>query len=272
MSFSRKEFLSFEEVAEYLTSQGYPYSLDSEHGYNRLRDLILDLHHERKLAPVFYYCGWGAVTVVNQENLEVIDSGEVYLRSYFCVVEAAEILRKLFKDRKYIDIKQYHCYHYSLKDIARLPIHGDDASICCNSTSLTTVEVEVGEPSFFVGVDDFRYARKVFDKFFNIDNLDEQSQKSIEVSSQPTQANAEIIALRRNTVNDISYTTPAIDIMNEVIKEFWISYNPDQPAPKQSTITKWITDNFDNVSDALALNIDKVCRHSDAKSGGQYKR
>lgn len=76
-----------------------------------------------------------------------------------------------------------------------------------------------------------------------------------------------------NPDNDKSiYTTPAINIMNAVITEFWINYHPDQPAPKQSTITKWIIDNFDGISDALALNIDKVCRHSDARSGGKYKR
>lgn len=68
------------------------------------------------------------------------------------------------------------------------------------------------------------------------------------------------------------YTTPAMQIMNKVITQFWINYDPSQPAPKQSTITKWITDNFDNISPALALNIDKVCRHSDARSGGKYKR
>lgn len=68
------------------------------------------------------------------------------------------------------------------------------------------------------------------------------------------------------------YVTPAINIMNAVIVEFWINYDPNNPAPKQSTITDWITNNFEGVSDALALNIDKVCRHTSARSGGKYKR
>ena len=72
--------------------------------------------------------------------------------------------------------------------------------------------------------------------------------------------------------NKFPYVTPAISIMNEVIAEFWVDYNPNDPAPKQSTITDWITDKFDGVSDALALNIDKVCRHTSARSGGKYKR
>ena len=94
----------------------------------------------------------------------------------------------------------------------------------------------------------------------------------------------EELATANNTIKDLknkpaqveavkySYTTPAMEIMDAVINEFWINYDSDQPAPKQSTITEWITDNFDDISYALALNIDKVCRHSDARSGGKYKR
>ena len=91
-----------------------------------------------------------------------------------------------------------------------------------------------------------------------------------ELESQLTQARVDFEQAIIN--NKALYTTPAINIMNAVITEFWINYHPDQPAPKQSTITKWIIDNFDGISDALALNIDKVCRHSDARSGGKYKR
>ncbi|WP_289000128.1 hypothetical protein [uncultured Psychrobacter sp.] len=78
--------------------------------------------------------------------------------------------------------------------------------------------------------------------------------------------------LEQSTTDKRSYTTPAIDIMDKVITEFWIDYDPSQPAPKQSTITAWITKRFDDISYALALNIDKVCRHSKARSGGKYKR
>ena len=94
--------------------------------------------------------------------------------------------------------------------------------------------------------------------------------KIVDLDSQLTQARVDFEQAIIN--NKALYTTPAINIMNAVITEFWINYHPDQPAPKQSTITKWIIDNFDGISDALALNIDKVCRHSDARSGGKYKR
>lgn len=97
----------------------------------------------------------------------------------------------------------------------------------------------------------------------DLDNLAIDYQKRIaELEQEVAQAKS----------NENSYTTPAINIMNKVIIEFWIDYDPSQPAPKQSTITTWIIDNFDGTSDALALNIDKVCRHSDARSGGKYKK
>ena len=78
--------------------------------------------------------------------------------------------------------------------------------------------------------------------------------------------------LKQSTTYKRSYTTPAMNIMDKVITEFWLDYNHNQSAPKQEIIVRWITGNFDGVSKALALNIDKVCRHSEARSGGKYKR
>ncbi len=91
---------------------------------------------------------------------------------------------------------------------------------------------------------------------------------------QNTPEQDEVISDLKKVIPDsdkTSYTTLAIDIMNAVIREFWIDYDSDQPAPKQSTITSWMVSNFD-ITRALALNIDKVCRHDSAKSGGKYKR
>lgn len=277
VSFLFKDLLSFEEVAEYLESQGYYYNINNEYDYNRLRNFIVDLYHERKLMPLFFYSGWGVVTVVNKKDIEVIDSREAYLKGYFGVVEIGEILRKILKEGKVINIKEYECYHYSPDDIARLPIHGDDVYSAGDSTSLTTVEFEVGKPSFFITFDDLRYSKKVFERLFNINQIDEQSQRLIEaqakiadLENQLTQVKADKPASINNDKSP--YVTPAINIMNEVITEFWIDYDPNDPAPKQSTITEWITNNFEGVSDALALNIDKVCRHTSARSGGKYKR
>ena len=106
-----------------------------------------------------------------------------------------------------------------------------------------------------------------------IDNANAQNELA-DLKEQLRKVNVALENLKKSNPNNDKYfyTTPAIDIMNAVIKEFWINYDPDQPAPKQLTITTWITDNFKGISPALALNIDKVCRHSDARGGGRYKR
>ena len=114
------------------------------------------------------------------------------------------------------------------------------------------------------------------DAQLKIDNelLKEAYARIVELENQAALDKAEIEALIQAIPNsdNTSYTTPAINIMNEVITEFWIDYDANDPAPKQSTITGWITNNFEGISDALALNIDKVCRHTSARSGGKYKR
>jgi len=97
---------------------------------------------------------------------------------------------------------------------------------------------------------------------------------SKQTAEQNTPEQNEVISDLKKVIPDSdkpSYTTSAIDIMNAVIEEFWIDYDHDQPAPKQSTITSWMVNNFD-IAPALALNIDKVCRHDSAKNGGKYKR
>lgn len=69
-----------------------------------------------------------------------------------------------------------------------------------------------------------------------------------------------------------THTTLAMQVMSEVIEEFWIDFDPEQSAPpKQEIIKRWIIDKFE-VSPALALCIDKVCRDDKAKAGGKYKK
>ena len=71
-----------------------------------------------------------------------------------------------------------------------------------------------------------------------------------------------------------TYTTPALDALNGVIQEFWGSYDPDNnlPPPKQSTVTEWIMSNHPDVQGKeLCIYIDKICRHPNAKKGGNTK-
>lgn len=71
-----------------------------------------------------------------------------------------------------------------------------------------------------------------------------------------------------------TYTTPALEAINGVIREFWISYDPDkkQPPPKQSVVKAWIAENHPKLdSDYIQTAIDKICRHPNARNGGNRK-
>lgn len=71
-----------------------------------------------------------------------------------------------------------------------------------------------------------------------------------------------------------TYTTPALEAVNGVIREFWVSYDPDknQPPPKQNVVKEWIAENHPEMdSDYIQTAIDKICRHPSAKNGGNRK-
>lgn len=75
-------------------------------------------------------------------------------------------------------------------------------------------------------------------------------------------------------VNPNQYLTPALKAITGVIQEFWLKYNPETDiAPKQSTVMAWIGDNYPEFinNDYMKKCIDKICRHPNAKTGGNSK-
>lgn len=267
MLFNFKDFLTLDEVGEYLVANGYP-----EFNRDRLITFVKDLINENKLSIAVYYKG----NVCNELSYRDKDQSRVYNPDDSCYINTYSWLDfntayALFSSESTIsngisskDVRQERFnLTPNIKNYKSLIDHKNEAYNCW-----TFIENE----DYKLTLDDVRYYRPDLDILFN-KKADTHAQIDL-LNEKLKQANAALAAFKKNTPisNKLLYTTPAIDIMKEVIKEFWINYNPNQPAPKQSTITKWITDNFDGVSDALALNIDKVCRHSDARSGGKYKR
>lgn len=71
-----------------------------------------------------------------------------------------------------------------------------------------------------------------------------------------------------------TYTTPSLEALQGVIKEFWINYDPEgnQPPPKQSVVESWIKANYPDIqANDICKYIDKICRHPTAKKGGNTK-
>ncbi|HFG6935425.1 hypothetical protein [Acinetobacter baumannii] len=94
------------------------------------------------------------------------------------------------------------------------------------------------------------------------------AQNSTYPSHEPIQLNS-IVSLPAPI-----YRTPALDAVQGVVNKFWVSYDPDgnQPPPKQIQVTEWIKANYPDIQAAdICKYIDKICRHPDAKKGGNTK-
>ncbi|GAB2902733.1 hypothetical protein GCM10027202_34210 [Microvirgula curvata] len=76
-----------------------------------------------------------------------------------------------------------------------------------------------------------------------------------------------------------TYTTPPLDVIEEVIAEHWEGYDPSDPnakAPKQHVITQAIYRKLEergvaNPSATMVDYMDRIARHPNAKSGGNKK-
>jgi hypothetical protein len=84
---------------------------------------------------------------------------------------------------------------------------------------------------------------------------------------QPQQEtkNIEVLALPSP-----QYTTPAMECLQEVCREFWCAYDPmgKQPPPKQDVIRLWLKENghkWGVTSDRMAAAIDLIARHPAAR-------
>lgn len=318
MSYLFKDFLSLEDVGEYLNQYGYSYDPEMQADYYKLKDTILDLYNEKKLNIVFHYNDFAVMKTLRvAENLgieEVEDEAfEFYISGYFHVENPTPI----FKNESKLVIRDGVYFYYFLYDKDTLPIY-DDANEYKHEAGRKFTSIEFGDNIEPTVIDfcDLRYPKADLDKLFSTknDELNSVKDELAEVKAKnaklvadikeskttgnfsmgtPTVAysesetNEQLInkleaandqiarlksQLEQSTTDRRYYKTPAMNIMDKVITEFWIDYNPNQSAPKQEVIVRWITGNFDGVSKALALNIDKVCRHSEARSGGKYKR
>lgn len=318
MSYLFKDFLSLEDVGEYLNQYGYSYDPEMQADYYKLKDTILDLYNEKKLNIVFHYNDFALMRTLRvAENLgieEVEDEAfDLYISGYFHVENPTPI----FKNESKLVIRDGVYFHYFLYDKDTLPLY-DDANEYKHEAGRKFTSIEFGDNIEPTVIDfcDLRYPKADLDKLFSTknDELNSVKDELAEVKAQNAKLVADIKESKTNgsfamgtptvshgeprtneqLINELkaandqiarlksqleqpttdrrSYTTPAINIMDKVITEFWLDYNPNQSAPKQEVIVRWITGNFDGVSKALALNIDKVCRHSEARSGGKYKR
>ena len=292
MKLSGVDVLSFLDLEKYLAQYGYEYNVYNNDNRNNLRTVILNLCSDYMLRTTFYYSGAATISKYrykNGDDFKITSTVKKNITGDF-ILDIDSLLKLLQNNEPiYLNGQSFDIFTaIGLDDEPIFHNHREQARKANSHFFSVRIGGEIDSPVIKMG--DLHYVRADIDKAIKIGFFDhitgkeqahaktqqsiiEAQAKIIDLENQLKQVKAEL-ANKPNIITNSKplYITPAINIMNEVITEFWVNYDPNQPAPKQSTITKWITDNFDGVSDALALNIDKVCRHSDAKSGGQYKR
>lgn len=262
------DFYTLQEVLKMLTES-------SNNKYTYTATDIATLCKQGVLTPVFGYAGY-AIEVIEDKNTG--RNPEWRTTSFYDGhLTNKRLLSLLDKSKNKLELSNAVTYKrdgksYEVVLVANpLNIHkylsDDNYSLYSDDDDYTVTRESLLFPS--KQVKSYIASKQTAEQDTTEQNTPEQ-QRIAELVEAKTEL--EVIKQNNPDTSKNLYTTPAINIMNEVITEFWIDYDPDQPAPKQSTITSWITNNFEGTSSALALNIDKVCRHSSAKSGGKYKR
>lgn len=209
-SYLFKDFLSLEDVGEYMNQHGYSCDLEVEEDYYRLKDTILDLHNEQKLSIVFYHDDFATIKtlkIAENGSTEQIEEFEFYISGYFHAPEATSVL----KDGANLRIIQSYYSYYLLHDKDELPIYDDDNKYK-NIIGSKFTSIEFGDditPSI-VELSDLRFPKADLDKLFNKKGSELKSVKD-ELADVKAQ-NAKLIAdIEKNkTTGSFSTGTPTV--------------------------------------------------------------
>lgn len=193
MSFLFKDFLSLEDVGEYLNQHGYSYDPEIEEDYYRLKDTVIDLYHEKKINIVFYYDDFASIKTLRFcENLgveEVKDEEfELYISGYFHVPEAPSIL----KTEGNLAILESSYRYYLLHDIGQLPIYDREEYKVEVGHKFTSIEFGDSLAPSVIDFYDLRFPKADLDKLFNDKNSELKNVKD-ELADVKAQ-NAKLIA------------------------------------------------------------------------------
>lgn len=99
------------------------------------------------------------------------------------------------------------------------------------------------------------------------------NQLALDQTKTEQQAAASVLLPRR------TYTTPSLEVLEEVVQEHWEGYDPKSPGavpPKQDIVTEAIYRKLEErgvkpISRTFVEYIDRIARHPSAKSGGNKK-
>ncbi len=172
MSFSFKDFLTFEEVGHYLEKHGYPYDDQLEDDYYRLKTTILDLYSEKKINIVFHYNDYAVIKTLRfSDDLGVEEikeeEFEFNISGYFHVADPAPI----FKGESNLEIREGAYFYYFLYDKDKLPIYDNiDEYKLEAGRKFTSIELGDNIEPTVIDFYDLRYPKADLDKLFSNEN------------------------------------------------------------------------------------------------------
>lgn len=203
--FDFKDFLTLDEVGEYLVDNSYP-----DIGKSRVITLAKDLINEGKLSTAIYYRGQFNVELVfhhkDKEKVVKIErikqEVECYLNTYSWLTE--EYQHKLFKNdltiEKGVSIKDFEEQRLYLEPNIKeyqLDFVGDTKAEYCN--------LFIDDESYVLKLDDVRYYRPDLDKLFKKDShlmqptIEQYKQHISELDNKLEKAKAELAVAKTMT-------------------------------------------------------------------------
>lgn len=173
-----KEFLTFEEVGEYLVQHGFSYDKQVEEDYHKLKTVILDLYNEKKINPVFHYSGGSEVSIIDayenndededeDENEDENEDGEAFVSSTHYAAENGYFFihdRQFYKvvNKEEIPISE-NMFLQNYVRFKKHPIYNIDEE---EEITLKTVVLRKPSDKKMLDMDSLRYPKIDLDKLF----------------------------------------------------------------------------------------------------------
>lgn len=164
-----KEFLTFEEVGEYLVQHGFSYDKQIEEDYHKLKTVILDLYNEKKINPVFHYSGGSQVNVIDayENNDEYDEDDDAFFSSTYYAAENGYFFihdRQFYKvvNNEEIPINE-NMFLQNYVRFKKHPIYNIDEE---EEITLKTVVLRKPTDKKMLDMDSLRYPKIDLDKLF----------------------------------------------------------------------------------------------------------
>lgn len=255
-----KDFLSIEDLADYLNKLGWSYDLSVSRDHYKLHKDIYDLIIQGKINLVFHYTGHIKESICDNDIDEVTGklknctSKTLYTSAYFIIHPA--LARAMLLDNKITTI-QGGFNLYSFQNGKKNPdvthtfylydiLDGSEQSITANDLYIPKLEL---------------------DKLFQGDTQNDDDKTINELNQRIKQLEQQLEQSRQQSeIPNAKYTTDAMEALNAVVDKYWLDYDPKQKnATKQHTIKEFVKENYPMITDSMALWIDKIARHPSAK-------